>query len=245
MYWTLMTVSAEEMKGKIFMTRVSWGRTKKMNEEYRLVDFAWALVIPIDTKRVYSKDGWRRYGSFRNEAGGIGDFCWQLYREILLPRENLCGCLTMFRLVNRSNVNVIIECHSQGEYFRCPPPMILIFGYVIEDRKIRNTWKLRSKLGLKNHFCGKNGLFENLVSQSYFAFKDTKFVQWHYSPIPNSSRDIPQKWFFIPNFERSFHVFLIFRSSITYPKIKMIGGGHLKYSPCQTSPFPQISHHTF
>ena len=28
------------------------------------------------------------------------------------------------------------------------------------------------------------------------------------------------------------HVFLIFRSSITYPKIKMIGGGHLKYSPC-------------
>ena len=29
------------------------------------------------------------------------------------------------------------------------------------------------------------------------------------------------------------HVFLIFRSSITYPKIKMIGGGHLKYSPCK------------
>ena len=27
----------------------------------------------------------------------------------------------------------------QGEYFRCPPPIILIFGYVIEDRKIRNT----------------------------------------------------------------------------------------------------------
>ena len=57
----------------------------------------------------------------------------------------------------------------------------------------------------------------------------------------------PQKWFFNPNFERSFHppnmktgknkkhVFLIFRSSITYPKIKMIGGGHLKYSPCQSS----------
>ena len=30
------------------------------------------------------------------------------------------------------------------------------------------------------------------------------------------------------------HVFLIFRSSITYPKIEMIGGGHLKYSPCQS-----------
>ena len=28
---------------------------------------------------------------------------------------------------------------SQGEYFRCPPPIISIFGYVIEDRKIRNT----------------------------------------------------------------------------------------------------------
>ena len=109
--------------------------------------------------------------------------------------------------------------HSQGEYFRCLPPNILIFGYVIEDRKIRNTcfflffpvfifgggWKLRSKLGLKNHFCGKNGLFENLVSQSYFAFEDTKFVHWPYSPIYNSSRDIPQKWFFNPNFERSFH----------------------------------------
>ena len=66
-------------------------------------------------------------------------------------------------------------------------------------------WKLHSKLGLKNHFCGKNGLFENLVSQSYFAFKDTKFIHWHYSPICNSSRDIPQKWFFNPNFERSFH----------------------------------------
>ena len=106
-------------------------------------------------------------------------------------------------------------------------------------------WKLRSKLGLKNHFCGINGLFENLVSQLYLAFKDTKFVHWHYSPISNSSRDIPQKWFFNPNFERSFHpsnmktgknkkhVFLIFRSSITYPKIEMIGGGHLKYSPCK------------
>ena len=35
--------------------------------------------------------------------------------------------------------------------------------------------------------------------------KDTKFVHWHYSPICNSSRDIPQKWFFNPNFERSFH----------------------------------------
>ena len=66
-------------------------------------------------------------------------------------------------------------------------------------------WKLPSKLGLKNHFCGKNGLFENLVSQTYFAFKDTKFVHWHYSPISNSSRDIPQKWFFNPNFERTFH----------------------------------------
>ena len=32
------------------------------------------------------------------------------------------------------------------------------------------------------------------------------------------------------------HVFLIFRSSITYPKIEMIGGGHLKYSPCQWFP---------
>ena len=30
------------------------------------------------------------------------------------------------------------------------------------------------------------------------------------------------------------HEYLIFRSSITYPKIKMIGGGHLKYSPCYT-----------
>ena len=29
------------------------------------------------------------------------------------------------------------------------------------------------------------------------------------------------------------HVFLIFRSSVTYPKIEMIGGGHLKHSPCQ------------
>ena len=66
-------------------------------------------------------------------------------------------------------------------------------------------WKLRSKLGLKNHFCGKNGTFENLVSQLYFASKDTKFVHWHYSPISNSSRDIPQKWFFNPNFEHSFH----------------------------------------
>ena len=130
----------------------------------------------------------------------------------------------------------------QGEYFRCPPPIILIFGYVIEDRKIRNTcffifprfhiwggggggWKLRSKLGLKNHFCGKNWLFENLVSQSYFAFKDTKFVHWHYSPISNSSRDIPQIW---KRGKIKKHVFLIFRSSITYPKIEMIGGGELK-----------------
>ena len=108
-------------------------------------------------------------------------------------------------------------------------------------------WKLRSKLGLKNHFCGKNGLFENLVSQSYFAFKDTKFVHWHYSPIFNSSRDIPQKWFFNPNFERCFHPpppkyeneenkkirIFYFRSSITYPKIEMIGGGYLRYSPCE------------
>ena len=57
-------------------------------------------------------------------------------------------------------------CYLQGEYFSCPPQIISIFGYVIEDRKIRNTcflffpvfifggWKLRSKLGLKNHFCG-------------------------------------------------------------------------------------------
>ena len=29
--------------------------------------------------------------------------------------------------------------YLQGEYFRCPPTIILIFGYVIEDRKIRNT----------------------------------------------------------------------------------------------------------
>ena len=34
---------------------------------------------------------------------------------------------------------VLAEGHSQGEYFRCPPPIISIFGYVIEDRKIRNT----------------------------------------------------------------------------------------------------------
>ena len=112
----------------------------------------------------------------------------------------------------------LLAFYLQGEYFRYSPPIISIFGYVIEDRKIRNTcffyfspysylggWKLRSKLGLKNHFCGENGLFENLVSQSYFAFKDTKFVHWHYSPISNSSRDIPQKWFFNPKFERSFH----------------------------------------
>ena len=25
----------------------------------------------------------------------------------------------------------------KGEYFRCPPSIILIFGYVIEDRKIK------------------------------------------------------------------------------------------------------------
>ena len=62
------------------------------------------------------------------------------------------------------------------------------FGYVIEDRKIRNAcflffpvfifWGVKTafKVRVKNHFCGKNGLFENLVSQSYFAFKDTKFV---------------------------------------------------------------------
>ena len=32
-----------------------------------------------------------------------------------------------------------IQQLSEGEYFRCPPPTISIFGYVIEDRKIRNT----------------------------------------------------------------------------------------------------------
>ena len=129
--------------------------------------------------------------------------------------------------------------------------------YVIEDRKIRNTcflffpvfifggWKLRSKLGLKNHFCGKNGLFENLVSQSYFAFKDTKFVHWHYSPLSLIVLEIfhkndfsiltlnavftPQIW---KQGKIKKHVFLIFRPSITYPKIEMIGDGHLKYSPC-------------
>ena len=33
----------------------------------------------------------------------------------------------------------ITSYHLQGEYFRCPPPIISNFGYVIEDRKIRNT----------------------------------------------------------------------------------------------------------
>ena len=105
----------------------------------------------------------------------------------------------------------------QGEYFRCPPPIILIFGYVIEDQKIRNTcffifpcfhiWGMKTvfKVRVEKSFLWKKWTFENLVSQSYFAFKDTKFVHWHYSPISNSSRDIPQKWFFNPNFERSFH----------------------------------------
>ena len=37
------------------------------------------------------------------------------------------------------------------------------------------------------------------------------------------------------------HVFLIFRSSITYPKIEMIGGGHLKYSPCKYIKITRIS----
>ena len=47
----------------------------------------------------------------------------------------------------------------QGEYFRCPPPIISIFGYVIEDRKIRNTcffyFSPFSYLGVKTAFKGR------------------------------------------------------------------------------------------
>ena len=138
--------------------------------------------------------------------------------------------LARWRVYNRGGWNICLNrwkwylwslvqgwYHSQGEYFRCPPPIILIFGYVIEDRKIRNTcffifphfhiWGVKAafKVRVEKSFLWKNGLFENLMSQSYFSFKDTKFVHWHYSPIFNSSRDIPEKWFFNPNFERSFH----------------------------------------
>ena len=34
--------------------------------------------------------------------------------------------------------------------------------------------------------------------------------------------------------ENKKHVFLIFRSSMTYPKIKKVGDGHLKYSPYES-----------
>ena len=78
----------------------------------------------------------------------------------------------------------------QGEYFRCPPPIISIFGYVIEDRKIRNTcffifprfhiwgvsFELRSKLGLKNHFCGiSRELFKCEIWLTHQIFKKSIF----------------------------------------------------------------------
>ena len=69
----------------------------------------------------------------------------------------------------------------------CPPPIILIFGYVIEDRKIRNTcffifppfsylggWKLRSKLGLENHFCGKKWTFWKSGESVIFSHSKTQ-----------------------------------------------------------------------
>ena len=176
----------------------------------------------------------------------------------------ICGMRFSLRWSNSILCDCNCNCERkywQGEYFRWPPPIILIFGYVIENRKIRNTWffifprfyiwgwKLRSKLGLKNHFCGKNGLFENLGSQSYFGFKDTKFVHWHYSPISrvleirhkNDFSTLTLNAVFTPQIwnrgKIKKHVFLIFRSSITYPKMEMIGGGHLKYSPCETDTF--------
>ena len=84
------------------------------------------------------------------------------------------------------------------------------------------------------------------MSQSYFAFKDTKFV---IDTIPlslivleifykNDFSTLTLNAAFTPKYENGGkikkHVFLIFQSSITYQKIEMIEGGHLKYSPCQS-----------
>ena len=58
--------------------------------------------------------------------------------KVLLVRETGADCnkkvFTVFSRKcfpqSRNNLRDL-----QGEYFRCPPTIILIFGYVIEDRK--------------------------------------------------------------------------------------------------------------
>ena len=52
----------------------------------------------------------------------------------------------------------------QGEYFRCPPPIISIFGYVIEDRKIRNTCFF---IFPRFHIWGVKTVFKVRVEKSF------------------------------------------------------------------------------
>ena len=152
---------------------------------------------------------------------------------------------------------VFLRNYLQGEYFRCPPPIILIFGYAIEDRKIRNTCFF---IFPRFHIWGVKTAFKVRVEKSFFWKKlDFLKIWWvshiSHSKTQNSSIDtIPLSLIVLEIFHKNDfstltltavftpqiwkrvkikkHVFLIFRSSITYPKIEMIGGRHVKYSPC-------------
>ena len=61
------------------------------------------------------------------------------FRYIKYQRRRVIRTNVQERLATLWSPSFLLAFYLQGEYFRCPPPIISIFWYVIEDRKIRNT----------------------------------------------------------------------------------------------------------
>ena len=144
-------------------------------------------------------------------------------------------------------------------YLGVPPPIILIFGYVTEDRKIRNTclfifprfriWGVKTAFkvrGWKIIFVEKMD-FLKIWWGSHISHSKTQNLFIDTIPLSlivleifhkNDFSTLTLNAVFTPQICKrgkiKKHVFLIFRSSVTYPKIEMIGGGHLIYSPCKS-----------
>ena len=153
--------------------------------------------------------------------------------------------------------SVPVVLYLQGEYFRCPPPIISIFWICYRDRKIRNTCFLFFPVFI---FGGVKTAFKVRIEKSFLwnisrTIRDRGIVsmdefcvfECEYDWLTRFSKSpfFPQKWFFNPNFERSFHPpnmktgenkkTRISYFSVLYNISKNQNdrrAGHLKYSPC-------------